>query len=554
MSEDSRCTKSETGGEGSSGKTMKPSPFDNGINLNQPSSSGEVDGEHEEKGDKRGDKVDEIEFGWDDSSESNMFSEKDGDVTQTECPTSEDPFEVSYNGMKERLERSGNQCLYVDTTSETVVEVPRSNTAVELDIIVVGAGLSGLGAAIASALSGHRVTVYESATELREIGAGLQLTPNSTKILQRWGVAKGLLKVAAEPTSLIVHRYTGKILAQEDDFDKKIRARYSAPFVDVHRVDLQMALYDRAEELGIKFEMGQKVVDVDFGVPEISTASGHKVRADLIVAADGIWSQCRACFTKNSDPPKPTGDLAYRLVIDLHKVTDDDLWLWIRKPKVHFWIGPGAHVVGYSLRGGNQYNIVLLVPDDLPQGVSRQAGSVKEMRELFMNWDPTLNRFLDLVDGVEKWKLMHRSELPSWVNDEGNFVFVGDACHPMLPYLAQGANSAIEDGAVLGLLLGTLSRQEDLPKALMRYQQLRKVRGDSIVKETFKQRDSFHMPDGPEQEARDATFLSQLGKELRAPFPSRWTCPEVQPWLYGYDAFREVEESIKTDPISKGIL
>lgn len=144
----------------------------------------------------------------------------------------------------------------------------------------------------------------------------------------------------------------------------------------------------------------------------------------------------------------------------------------------------------------------------------------------------------------------------------------------MLPYLAQGANSAIEDGAVLGLLLGTLSRREDLPKALRRYQQLRKARGDSIVKETFKQvrclsplaeprlltmfplikRDSFHMPDGPEQEARDAIFLSQLGKELRAPFPSRWTCPEVQPWLYGYDAFKEVQESIKVDPIGQGTL
>ncbi|RSL46153.1 hypothetical protein CEP53_010439 [Fusarium sp. AF-6] len=519
MSENSCDTKSDTGGEGSSGKPMKPNPSDNGIDLSQPS-SGEGDGKHDEKGDKRGDKVDENEFSSDDNSD--MFFEEDGN----ECPTFEDPVE----------------------------EFPRSNAAVELDIIVVGAGLSGLGAAIASALSGHRVTVYESATELREIGAGLQLTPNSTKILQRWGVAEGLLKVAAEPTSLIVHRYTGKILAQEDDFDKKIQDKYGAPFIDAHRVDLQMALYDRAKELGVKFELGQKIVDVDFGAPEISTASGHKVRADLIIAADGIWSQCRACFTKNTDPPKPTGDLAYRLVIDLDKVTDDDLRLWISKPKVHFWIGPGAHVVGYSLRGGNQYNIVLLVPDDLPQGVSRQAGSVKEMRELFRNWDPTLNRFLDLVDGVEKWKLMHRSELPSWVNDEGNVVFVGDACHPMLPYLAQGANSAIEDGAVLGLLLGTLSRQEDLPKALMRYQQLRKVRGDSIVKETFKQRDSFHMPDGPEQEARDAIFLSQLGKELRAPFPSRWTCPEVQPWLYGYDAFKEVEESIKTDPISKGIL
>ena len=118
----------------------------------------------------------------------------------------------------------------------------------------------------------------------------------------------------------------------------------------------------------------------------------------------------------------------------------------------------------------------------------------------------------------------------------------------MLPYLAQGANSAVEDGAVLGLLLGHVQSTSDLPKALRMYQQLRKARGDAIVRETFKQRESFHMPDGPAQQARDQIFLSQLGKPLQGAFPSRWTCPEVQPWLYGYDAFEEVDKAVKADP------
>lgn len=119
----------------------------------------------------------------------------------------------------------------------------------------------------------------------------------------------------------------------------------------------------------------------------------------------------------------------------------------------------------------------------------------------------------------------------------------------MLPYLAQGANSAIEDGAVLGLLLGHISSKNDLPKALQMYQHLRKTRGDAIVRETFKQREAFHMQDGPEQEARDQIFLSQLDKPLKGPFPSRWTCPEVQPWLYGYDAFAEVDRALKGEPL-----
>lgn len=141
----------------------------------------------------------------------------------------------------------------------------------------------------------------------------------------------------------------------------------------------------------------------------------------------------------------------------------------------------------------------------------------------------------------------------------------------MLPYLAQGANSAVEDGAVLGLLLGHIKSKEQIPKALKMYEKLRKARGEAIVKETFKQvrcdlrhqnpsrialadapflaqRHDFHMPDGPEQETRDNLFLSMLGKEVKGPFPSRWTCPEVQPWLYGYDAFREVEEAVEKEP------
>lgn len=120
----------------------------------------------------------------------------------------------------------------------------------------------------------------------------------------------------------------------------------------------------------------------------------------------------------------------------------------------------------------------------------------------------------------------------------------------MLPYLAQGANSAVEDGAVLGLLLGRMQSKAELPQALKLYERLRKTRGEAIVKETFRQRESFHMHDGPEQEARDRVFLSQLGKELKGPFPSRWTCPEVQPWLYGYDAYKEVDDALKRDPFS----
>ncbi|KAK1963192.1 FAD binding domain-containing protein, partial [Colletotrichum sublineola] len=431
----------------------------------------------------------------------------------------------------------------------TVTEHIKS--AIQLDIIVVGAGLSGLATAVAAALSGHRVTVFESAKELLEIGAGLQVTPNATRILQKWGLPDRLWKSASEPTALVVHRFSGKVLVKEENFNEKIRAKYQAPFIDLHRVDLQLSLYERAKELGVQFQLGQKVDNIDFDIPELTTQSGVKARADLIVAADGLWSRSRACFLGKEDPPLATGDLAYRVVLHIDDVTDPELREWISKPQVHFWIGPGAHGVGYSMRAEKMYNLVLLTPDDLPDGVSRQAGDIEETKVRFREWDPIVRKLIGAVDSIEKWKLMHREEMSSWVNDKSNLVFVGDACHPMLPYLAQGANSAVEDGAVLGLLLGHLTSKSQLPKALKLYERLRKARGESIARETFKQRHDFHLIDGPEQETRDQIFLSQLGKEPKGAFPSRWTCPEVQPWLYGYDAYKEVEKAMKTDPFNK---
>ncbi|KAI1181854.1 hypothetical protein F5B17DRAFT_423243 [Nemania serpens] len=418
-----------------------------------------------------------------------------------------------------------------------------------LNIIIVGAGLSGLAAAISCTLSGHNVTVFESAKELQEFGAGLQITPNASRLLRRWNLPDTLWETAAEATYLAVHRYSdGMVLALEEDLNRKMRARYGSPFIGVHRVDLHLALANRAKELGAKLNLGQRVADIDFSVPSIETTKGIKAEADLIVAADGIWSTCRNLVLDIKDFPRPTGDLAYRIVLNLDEIDDPELREMVQKPSINFWIGPRSHVVAYSMRAGTMYNIVLIVPDDLPEGVRRQPGSVEEMRALFDGWDPILNRFLKLVKSVHKWKLMHRRELPAWANDKSNCVFVGDSCHPMLPYLAQGANSAIEDGAVLGLLLGSIRSREHIPKALSIYQKLRKVRGDAIVKETFKQRDSFHMRNGPEQEARDELFLSQLGNELKGPFSSRWTCPQVQPWLYGYDAYEEVKEAVSNDP------
>ncbi|KAF3000698.1 hypothetical protein E8E13_002413 [Curvularia kusanoi] len=345
----------------------------------------------------------------------------------------------------------------------------------KLDILIVGAGLSGLAASIQCALSGHSVTVLESAKELAEVGAGLQLTPNATRLFQTWGVYDSLKSLVCEPRSLTVYNYKGEILADETDFDTNIRRKYGAPFSDCHRVDLQQALVKRARELGVTVVLDARVTGIDFGNKagdQAKVMTGDRVYdADLVVGADGLWSTCRSTMLGKRDPPLPTGDLAYRIVLKIDQIKSQKLRDMVQNFACRFWAGPDSHVVAYSMRGGKMYNVVLLVPDDLEEGVARTEGDLNEMRKFFKGWDPVLTEFLECVDKVDKWKLMHREELPSWINPQSNLVLIGDSCHPMLPYLAQG-------------------------------------------------------------------------QELQGSFPSRWTCPEVQPWLYGYDAFKEVETAI----------
>src|SRR5262249_5767201 len=151
---------------------------------------------------------------------------------------------------------------------------------------------------------------------------------------------------------------------------------------------------ERVQQLGAEVKLGQKVGSIDFDRTEIRTTSGLTAKGDLIFAADGLWSDCRAAFTQKNDPPQPTGDLAYRVVLDLDQVFDPDLRLLISRPTLQLWIGPGSHAVGYSLRAGRQYNMVVTAPDDLPEGVSRQPGAVEELRARVEKWDPILRRLV----------------------------------------------------------------------------------------------------------------------------------------------------------------
>ncbi|KAK7734905.1 hypothetical protein SLS53_007682 [Cytospora paraplurivora] len=304
----------------------------------------------------------------------------------------------------------------------------RTSPHEKLQVLVVGGGLCGLATAISITLAGHRVSVFESTAHAHEVGAGLQSSPNGSRLYHRWGLTQALEPLAAVPNVLEIHSSDGKVLAKRDDYDKEVLQRYGFPLWALHRVDLQGALLARAIELGVEVHYSSRVVDVTTDGaaaagdalttlspgPGILLENGKKHGGDLVVVADGVWSSTRSLVLGRQIAPRPTGDMAYRITIDRELVVDEGLVAWLNQPRVQIWIGPGAHAVAYSVRNCTLLNIVLLVKDDFDQDgleASRAAGSVEEVQKLFEGWAPILTKMLKMVDKVDKWRLMH-CELP----------------------------------------------------------------------------------------------------------------------------------------------
>lgn len=264
--------------------------------------------------------------------------------------------------------------------------VPKPSNA--LHVLIIGAGLCGLAAAISTSLSGHKVTILEAASQLHEVGAGLQLTPNGTRLLHRWNIAKDLALKAAAPSTISIRRFDGKLLAHRNDYQQEIENRYGSPIWCLHRVDLQKSLADKATSLGAELRFGSRVKKIEFQNAAVTLESGEKVIGDVVLAADGLWSTSRIQFQNEPVMPKPTGDLAYRILLQADDIADPYLRSWVTKPGINIWIGPSMHIVAYSLLAGSMYNLVLLVPDDLPSDISKGQGDTGEIRKLFEQWDP----------------------------------------------------------------------------------------------------------------------------------------------------------------------
>lgn len=259
----------------------------------------------------------------------------------------------------------------------------------KLRILLVGGGLCGLATSIAVSLAGHEVIVFEEQDGPHEFGAALNSSPNGTALYHKWGLDPHLEPIFTSPGKFEIRSAEGEVLAHRADYRGDVGKLSRFPHITAIRVELQAVFTARAKELGTDIRYGSKVVDVNLEGPGVVLANGETHHGDMVIICDGIWSQTRQLVLgEYAKPPQPTGDMAYRMLVDRDDFTDEEVVRFLGDTKFALWFGSKAHVAGYSVRDGKQFNLVLITPDSVSNGKSRQTGDVNEMREAFKDWDP----------------------------------------------------------------------------------------------------------------------------------------------------------------------
>jgi salicylate hydroxylase len=389
-------------------------------------------------------------------------------------------------------------------------------------IAIAGAGIAGLGVALSLLEQGFQVRLYEQSSQLAEVGAGLQISPNGARVLQHWGLESELKPLVCEAAGKEIRLWSTGQRWKLFDLGEDCRSRFGAPYWMVHRGDLHQVLARAVQSRAPgSITLSTRIVAAQAagaGV-RMQTADGRTLEADALIAADGVHSLLRQqCL--GEDKPQFMDLLAWRGLVPMQRLPEH-----LRRAVGTNWVGPGAHVITYPVHGGELMNVVGIVERDDWRGESwTEPGSPDELLRDFGRWHEDVQTLMKQIDQPFKWALLGREPRCGWA--QGAVCLVGDAAHPTLPFLAQGANMALEDAAVMGRCLAAASSPAE---AFARFESLRWQRTADIVNRSRDNAQRFHNP----QLADDAMAVAYVDKE--------WQPESVRrryDWLFEYDPLK----------------
>jgi len=351
-----------------------------------------------------------------------------------------------------------------------------------LHVLIAGAGIGGLTAALALLKRGIDVDVYEQAAELKEVGAGVQLSANGTRVLHLLGVGEALAALSCEAVGKEVRLWSTGETWKLFDLGAESIARYGFPYLTVYRPDLLSVLADAVRrEKPDAIHLGTRITGFTQTADRVQL---HDAAGDALIGADGVHSTVRQALF-GADKPTFTGNIAWRGIAPMEKLPSRMARLVGTN-----WIGPGGHVVHYPLRGGKLMNFVgLRERADWQIESWSTRGTTEEVLADFRDWNEDVQTLIRNLATPYKWAMMVREPMPKW--SVGRVTLLGDACHSMLPMLAQGAVMAIEDGYILARCLSEVA---DAPLALSRYEGARRERTRKVVEGSAANAKRFHNP------------------------------------------------------------
>lgn len=382
-------------------------------------------------------------------------------------------------------------------------------------VVIAGAGIGGLTAAANLLQAGFDVSVYEQASVLGEIGAGIQMSANAMHVLRHLGLGEQIARTGVQPEAYVFRLFDTGEIVQQFSLAEQHEQLHGAPYVQIHRADLHDILVARvralkpdAIHLGCRATGFTEAAD---GV-QLHLHTGETVEGDLLIGADGLKSELRRQIS-GPVPATYTGDAAWRLVIPIERLPADFM------PQVMtVMMGPGKHVVMYYLRGGTLLNFVAAVETEVATEESWTARFPWEtLKREFVGWHPMIQTAIDAADrdACYRWALYVRPPVETW--SATRVTILGDAAHPTLPYLAQGAAMAIEDGAVL---TRALLQTGDASAAVRLYERNRIDRTRRVVLQSAANRGLFH---------------GKSNDQIREDFRNRDEGASRNEWLYSYN-------------------